>query len=362
MKNQLKQIIEIFVETENFNMRQLHLDAWPLIEEHPRVAPNINKIQEIFGNTDYKKLANSILRNAFLIELVKVPKIETTKFRERWFHQLDGDPRWCSFEECLEIAADLLEQLPIWISENNHKEVLMLSFECSLLPYEVPIDYIHRTTKNGRLHERGNIIWYYDELVLRTLKLRKYLIASEVSPDITFFRKVITDKIKVKTYLTDRVLTGDHKTNREKRWETHPKSVHFAERRTCMAIEYALATQICSFEGFPNNFLHLLQKEGILAKHLNTALCPITGDTLSYESFKNELLKPTHGKSDFQVGHLNPLKLGSDSNQGSGHTAENISWISADGNRIQGSLSLDDVRKLIKRIANNYTAYGWWTI
>ena len=34
----------------------------------------------------------------FLIELVKVPKIETTKFRMRWFGQLEGDPRYCSFD------------------------------------------------------------------------------------------------------------------------------------------------------------------------------------------------------------------------------------------------------------------------
>ena len=361
MKNQLKTEIETVVGTsKDLNMRKLHSKAWPLIKEHHRIANYIGEIEKTVGTKNYNKLANSILRSAFLIELVKVPKIETTKFRERWFHQLDGDPRWCSFEECLEIAADLLEQLIAWMSDENHAKVLELAFECSLLPYEIPVDYICRITENGRLHERGNVVWYYDELVLRTLKLRKYLTTSEQSPDVDFFKQVLTEKIKVKTYLTDRVLTGDHKTNREKRWETHPKSVHFAERRTCMAIEYALVTKICSFEGFPERFLNQLQREGILPDHLQTALCPITGDALSYEAFRNELLNPTHGKSDFQVGHLNPLKLGADNGKGAGHTAENISWISADGNRIQGSLSLDDVRDLIQRIANNYTSQGWW--
>lgn len=361
MQNQLKAVIEKVVGTDDdFNMKQLHSGAWPLIEEHPRVAPYIKEVETTLSTKNYKKLAQSILRNTFLIELVKVPKIETTKFRERWFHQLNGDPRWCSFDECLEIAADLLEQLPTWMDDTNHAKVLQLAFECGLLPYEAPVDYMNRITENRRLHERGNIVWYYDELVLRTLKLRKYLTASEQSPDVDFFKQVLAEKIKVKTYLTDRVLTGDHKTNREKRWETHPKSVHFAERRTCMAIEYALVTQICAFEGFPERFLHQLQKEGILSENLQIALCPITGDVLSYEAFTNELLNPTHGKSDFQVGHLNPLKLGAENGQGAGHTAENISWISADGNRIQGSLSLDNVRDLIQRIANNYTTQGWW--
>jgi hypothetical protein len=312
------------------------------------------------GARNYKKLSQTILRNAFLIELVKVPKIETTKFRQRWYQHLNNDPRGCPFEECLEIALGLLEQLPKWMINPSHAEVLTLSFECSIIPYEAPIDYIIRLTHNGRIHAHGNINWYYDELILRTLKLRKYLIVSEQSPDVRFFKQVLTDKIKVKTYLTDRVLTGDHKTNREKRWEAHPSSVHFAERRTCMAIEYALVTELCRFEGFPANFRQQLQDEGLMAHHLPVALCPITGDALSYEVFRNELLNPTHGKSDFQVGHLNPLKLGAADGQGVGHTAQNISWISADGNRIQGSLSLDDVRILIQRIADNYTTQGWW--
>ena len=70
---------------------------------------------------------------------------------------------------------------------------------------------MRRITEQGRLHQYGNLVWFYDDLILRTLKLRKYLTSDVISPDAIFFRTVITDKIKVKTYLTDRVLTGDHK-------------------------------------------------------------------------------------------------------------------------------------------------------
>ena len=357
MPQQLKAVFEAVVDKDgDFSMTQLHAKAWPLLEKHFRVEHDIQELKKILN---YKKLAQSILRNAFLIELVKVPKIETTKFRKRWYTELEDDPRWCSFEECLEIATDLLGTLSSWMNEQNHAEVIQLTFDGGLIPYEAPIDYANRILTSGRIHELGNLVWYYDELILRTLKLRKYLKDGE-SQDAIFLNQVLTDKIKVKTYLTDRVLTGDYKTNREKRWETHPQSVHFAERRTCMAIEYALVAQICAFKHFPEQFLHELQEEGILPEHLSTALCPITGDALSYESFRNGLLNPTHGKSDFQVGHLNPLKLGAANSEGAGHTAENISWISADGNRIQGSLSLDDVRVLIQRIADNYTAHDWW--
>ena len=61
---------------------------------------------------------------------------------------------------------------------------------------------------------------------------------------------------------------------------------------------------------------------------------------------------PEHGKSPYQVGHLNPLKAGSSPKFR--HAAANISWISDDGNRIQGHLSLDATKALIKRIAANY--------
>lgn len=355
MQNTIEQMVEI---DGNFSMSQLANAVWPLIEGRPNISAVAEQLKDSLGS-NYRKLTYSILRNAFLIELVKVPKIETTKFRVRWFEQLNGDPRYCSFDECLLIAQDLLTTLPDWLTNPSHAECIALSFSNGMLPYESPLDYAVRFTQQNRLHQRGNLIWVYDDLVLRTLKLRKYLSDDAVSPDRQFFRAVLSDKIKVKTYLTDRVLTGDHKTNREKRWETHPKSVHFAERRVCMAIEYALVTQICAFEGFPPASLSQLQEANILPQNLPTALCPITGDALSYEAFRNELLNPTHGKSNFQVGHLNPLKLGNDG-EATGHTSDNISWISANGNRIQGSLSLDDVRILIQRISENYDRHGWW--
>jgi len=355
VQNTIEQIVE---EVGNFSMPRLADAVWPLIENQPAIMAVTEQLRASLGN-NFRKLTYSILRNAFLIELVKVPKIETTKFRVRWFKQLNNDPRYCSFDECLLIAQDLLTTLPAWLAEPSHAECITLSFSNGMVPYESPLDYVSRFTQQNRLHQRGNLIWFYDDLVMRTLKLRKYLKDEATSPDRQFFRIVLSDKIKVKTYLTDRVLTGEYKTNREKRWETHPNSVHFAERRVCMAIEYALVTQICAFDGFPAASLKQLQEANILPQDLPMALCPITGDALSYEAFRNELLNPTHGKSDFQVGHLNPLKLGNDG-EATGHTSDNISWISADGNRIQGSLSLDAVRILIQRISENYNQHGWW--
>ncbi len=85
---------------------------------------------------------------------------------------------------------------------------------------------------------------------------------------------------------------------------------------------------------------------------LNTASVLSLVITLQYDEFADDALHPTHGKSKFQVGHLNLLKA-LDIDGANGHTAGNISWISENGNRIQGSLSIDEVDALLRRTYHN---------
>jgi hypothetical protein len=112
--------------------------------------------------------------------------------------------------------------------------------------------------------------------------------------------------------------------------------------------------QLCAFEGFPPASREVLQAQGVLPDRLEVFRCPVTQEPLSFPLFREALLNPQHGKSEFQVGHLNPLKLDEPGNDVAGHTADNISWISEDGNRIQGPLSLTNVKQLLRRIAANY--------
>ena len=142
IRDQMEQIV---VTNDSFNMRRLADVVWPLIEPLPSVAAVSPVLRNCLG-ANYRKLSYSILRNAFLIELVKVPKIETTKFRVRWFGQLEGDPRYCSFDECLNIAVELLATLPTWLETPAHAECLNLSFSNGIIPYEAPLDYTKRLT------------------------------------------------------------------------------------------------------------------------------------------------------------------------------------------------------------------------
>jgi hypothetical protein len=350
---------EELIESERFGMPALYSAVWPMIEAHEASNVQVAKLKAAMG-ANYVKLGFAILRHVFLAEVVKVPTIETTKMRLRWFEQLIDDPRFCSFDECFAIALKLFDDLvTAWIEVPERLQILNLFFREGILPYEAPIDYLDRPMDGSRIHRIENIGWTCTDTMLRTMKLRSFLRRAETSPAPAFFVSVLEDKVKVKTYLTDRVLTGEYKTNREKRWEVHPLSVHFAFRRSCMDIEYALIGQLCRFEGFPTEYLESLQNQGILPADHETFCCPITLEPMSFVEFKHQLENPTHGKSSFQVGHLNPLKLDDPTDLASGHTAENISWVSADGNRIQGSMSLTDVRALLQRITSNYETRGW---
>ena len=100
------------------------------------------------------------------------------------------------------------------------------------------------------------------------------------------------------------------------------------------------------FQGANPALVKMLQDRGYLPDSFPIATCPITGERLDYDKFVNDVLHPSHGRSAFQVGHLNPLKTVS-TGESWGHTASNISWISDDGNRIQGSLSMAEVDELL---------------
>lgn len=300
-------------------------------------------------------ILQGILRASFLIELVKTPAIETTKFEVRWADRLDKkDPRYASFEDCLNIFEKIVISLQEALEVKGNLEFLTLLHAYHLLAYEIPLDYKEKIL-TGQMHSAKNIVWIWDEIPKRAVKLRAFLLNPKNDLNTLFFTAAY-EKIKVKTYLTDRVLTGAHKTNREKRWETYPGSVHFALRYSCMEIEYSLINQLCHFEDFPANVRKRLEDERILSPLPEPFRCPITMEPLAFSEFEKEVLYPEHGKSAFQIGHLNPLKANS-GDPNAGHTALNISWVSAEGNRIQGHRSLGETRDLIKKIAANYSRF-----
>lgn len=343
----MREIIENHVAQDRFNMTRTY---YAIIDNFPdEINVVYRQIESTFNKRNIQYIIKGLIRISFLIELVK-PDISSTKFVTRWNPRLNGDPRYADYNECKQIFLHLLNEI---IAFDDRKVKLVNDFiRYSILPYELPIDYIERYPSSNRIHTVENIKWFFDNCIKETLEMRKILLSSNCNPEHSLFHSILNDKIKVKTYLTDRALTGEYKTNREKRWETHPNSVQFSFRRECMKIEKTLLLQCCRFEGAPSKLIEKLIEKNILEDDFKIQKCPITGEKISFLEFKNDILDRTHGKSKFQVGHLNPLKAINE-DPVFGHTARNISWISEDGNRIQGSLSITEVEELLRRIAIN---------
>lgn len=353
----MKSIFDTAITADTFRGKALLKDLVQVLAKQP----DLHAAYQLLAATWPKKSTGAetflgIVRWSFLIELVKTPKIETTKFEVRWADRLGkDDPRYATYDECLQMCIALAKDVTQSIKDPKRRTLLEAFDHHSLVPYELPIDYRCRE-KTGRLHVASNVEWLWGGVPRKTVLLRDYLLSDHVGEHLQTFDVAYKSKIEVKTYLTDRVLTGTHKTNREKRWETHPASVHYALRRDCLEIEYQLMQQLCHFTGFPPRIKEQLAVRKLIDASSEPFRCPITLEPLSFKDFEDEIHNPIAGKSSFQVGHLNPLKAVNDDPR-SGHTAKNISWVSANGNRIQGSLSLDETRAMIKRIASNYEKF-----
>jgi len=337
--------------TGSFSMPALaaQLVALPDIED---LLPGLTELAADLGGRIGQHAINGVIRMAFLIEPAVLPAATTTRFKTRW--GLTGeDPRWAPHEECLAIGRVVIEHLREIAGEQQGRLILEGLANRSMVAYELPIGYAERRQP---IHRADNIVVYSQDL-LRHVAGFRLLLLDPANPLREVFKEAYKRKIAVKTYLTDRALTGLHKTNREKRWEAHPDSVQFALRNTCLEIELVLVNQMCHFEGFPGDLHALLAGENLLLPTETPSRCPVTLLPLAFQEFADEVLSPEQGRSAFQVGHLDPLKV-----EGNvwtnGHRPDNIGWISASGNRIQGSLSAEETRQMLKRIWRAYAEAG----
>ncbi len=338
------------VRAERFSERRLY-DLTKNLRDWAPAANLSRELEKILPPAHVQVIYRRILRAVYLIELVK-SDVTSTKYDVRWTNKLKTtDPRKASYEECLAIHESLCGEILALLSDGIFQSELKLVVPWGLSPHEIPVDYLSKTVRP--LHSVQNLRILRDLQYSRLLRIRQALLDSELNPDFQLFAAIF-DKIRVKSYLTDRALTGDYKTNREKRWEAHPESPQFALRKDCLAVELALVDQLISFRAFPAGIIQYLQRVNLIGNVAKLARCPVTRDPLDFEILTQEVTEPTHGKAAYQVGHLNPLKAGVGDEYR--HHPANISWITEDGNRIQGHLTLKETRDLLLRISRNYEA------
>jgi hypothetical protein len=321
----------------------------------PETISSINVIKDKLENDALEYVIKAAGRFAYCIELTNL-SITSTKNKTRWipgkiiktrpesFQNYQGlfkpyeDARSATFNECFDIFSKVLKLL------SQSKEHLNIIVELSKtknrgVPYESVFTY--ETFSTNRIHIEANIKLTDLEDITWLINTRP-IVYPVLSKDASGNSTKVVDKIKTKVYKTDRAQTGEVQTNRAKRWECLPLDFQHASLEECWSVERKLLSDICNFENFPSETKSkLVQKELLVT--LDNTRCPITLKPLNFSELLNG---GSHGKSMFQVGHLDPLKSGGK------HIGSNIAWISDDGNRIQGSLSIKQTRIMLTEIVD----------
>ena len=204
--------------------------------------------------------------------------------------------------------------------------------------------FSYRDAKREPVHVASNVAWAMNDDV-RWLLAARGLLRVAKGNDAAAIRTIEKTKLEVKVFKTDRALTGKDKTNRAKRWEVLAGDFQHASLEQCWSAERKLTHDLVCFEGFPSDLRTSFVDAKLVKTDAPLTRCPITLETLSFRYLAKSVLDPKHGVSQYQVGHSYPLKRGGQ------HDGRNVCWQSADGNRIQGDLSVEETKSLLNEIA-----------
>ena len=174
--------------------------ALPDIEE---LLPGLRELAADLGGKIGQHVVNGVIRTAFLIEPVVLPAATTTRFKTRWGLAGD-DPRWASPEECLAIGCMIVGRLRELAEDVQGRLILEGLANRSMVAYELPVGYAERRVP---IHRADNIVLYPQDLMRHVAGFR-LLLLDPANPLRNVFKEAYKRKIAVKTYLTDRALTG----------------------------------------------------------------------------------------------------------------------------------------------------------
>ena len=340
-------------------IRDFILGAAPYAGTTP-IEQALRRAHTMFSKPAFSTVVAGLVRFSFLIELTNL-KVGSTKMKTRWlpgkilmpqagsFEPVQGtfqpgnDPRAATFDECLGIFIKSCNMVSEGAAQDSSLKALIQDLNAlRRVPYEFPLSYLDPDL--DPVHSTENISWIVNDDLRWLLKARRILrnASGKVKTDI---RRVEQSKLEVKVFKTDRALTGKDKTNRARRWEVLVGDFQHAPLEKCWSAERKLITDLVNFQDFPSALKAVFIQQGLTQPDTSPTLCPVTFEPLGYDDLVEAILHPTHGRSQYQVGHLHPLKR-----EGK-HDGANICWQSANGNRIQGDLTIDETYHLLDQIA-----------
>lgn len=315
----------------------------------PPVATALAQAKNALPAKAFKLTLGNLIRFAFLIELTNL-KVGSTKMKTRWvpgdilmpqngsFEPIRGsfqpgnDPRASPFDICLQVFIKCLNEIAQRQKQDAAVAQKLIALDTSSsVPYESVFDYVD--PQAVPVHTAGNIAWVFNQDAEWLLKARPLIKG--------ILEKKLLDKIQTKTYKTDRALTGKDKTNRAKRWEVLADDFQHATLTECWSVERKLYEDLVFFQNFPMATRTAFEGSGLVNPGKGVTRCPVTHEILDFLKLAGD---PVHGKSEYQVGHSHPLK------RAGRHRGDNVCWQSADGNRIQGDLKIEETNLLLDGI------------
>jgi hypothetical protein len=105
----VRHIIDAAISAPRFSGSRLAKELLPVLLAGDCMSEPLKEAWSALGERSARHVAMGLVRAVFLIELVN-EKVTSTKFERRWGPRLQRDPRGCSFEECCEIFAHLVDQ------------------------------------------------------------------------------------------------------------------------------------------------------------------------------------------------------------------------------------------------------------
>lgn len=175
------------------------------------------------------------------------------------------------------------------------------------------------------------------------------------------FPDKLINAIKTRALRSGRRQTGVFKSNRHSRWtliHDHPEhgtDPQYGTEEDCKIILIRLLLTTLEFLNAPRINDTLIEE--LSQKYLHRSIEPdsyrdsLLLEFLDFQELRAEAESPTHGSSNFHIGHEDPTLTPK-------HIPENIAWRTLRSNLIQGNMTLREARIYIIKLIARYFDLG----
>lgn len=192
----------------------------------------------------------------------------------------------------------------------------------------------------------------------------------EINADLLKLKKLLRQNgfpvnliqaIETRSLRSGRRMTGIFRSNRHSRWALifndpiHGTDPQYGTEIDCKVILMTLLLTTLEFIGAPKIEDTFLQE--LAQKYMGRILVPdsfkdsLLLEHLDFAKLRLEADDPTHGKSEFHIGHLDPKRVPK-------HVPENVAWRTLRSNLIQGDMTLKQARTYIIKLIARYFELG----